>query len=254
MFKISIEPNRLKSMLTQALKLKGGASPVDSVLITFSENGAKVRTALTKDTIVFANYYKSFFKTIEVEGDAEFMANTELVKKRLAYGFNGETITMQTDEEKLTITGEATDDKVTQKLDAINHEDKAPFEVEKTDIGLIPVKEGQIMKFAFSVLVPVEKFTDALPYEQAVLTTNEKGEMFLNFKDELGERSRPIPYKTPNGKVEPTRILFNFKVFQELMSMFTGEVWLSGDKKKIVLSQTNSDYSLTYAFAPQKED
>lgn len=241
-------------MLSQALKLKGGASPVDSVLIIFSPDGAKVRTKLMADILVFADYNRSFFKTLEVDGNVEFMANTELVKKRLAYGYSGETIYMQTDEEKVTITGEANDDVVTQKLDAINHDNDAPFEVRKTDIGLIPENDGKLMTFAFSVLVPVEKFADALPYDEALLTTNEKGEITLNFKDELGERKRLIPYKTPKGKVEQTRILFNFKAFQELMSMFVGEVWLSGDKKKIVLSQTNSDFSLTYAFAPKKED
>lgn len=253
MFKISVEPNRLKSMLSQALKLKGGASSVDSVLLTFSQEGAKVRTRLAADVLVFANYNKSFFKTLEVGGNGEFMANTELVKKRLAYGYSGETIHMQTDEEKVTITGEASDDIVTQKLDAINHDNDAPFEVRKTDMGLIPENDGKLMTFAFSVLVPVEKFTDALPYEEALLTTDEEGKMSLNFKDELGERSRPILYKTPRGKVEPTRILFNFKTFQDLISMFTGEVWLSGDQKKIVISQTNSDFSLTYTFAPKKE-
>lgn len=254
MFEITLEPNRLKSMLSQALKLKSGASPVDAVLIKFSPEGAVVKTALTADLYVFANYHPNFFKSIKVDGDGEFMANTELVKKRLAYGFSGESVTLKTDDEKIIITGQTTDDKVTQKLDAVSHNNDAPYGVKKTDIGLIPMKGEQQMSFAFSVLVPVEKFADALPYEHALLIMGEKGDLSLNFEDELGSRSRPIIYKTPQGEVKPTRVKFNFKVFQELMSMFKGEVWLSGDEKKIVISQTNADFSLTYAHAPMKED
>ena len=253
MFKFTIEPNRLKSMFSQALRLKGGTSPIDSVLMKINSDGARFEARLAGDIMVLANYNKSFFKTLEVDKEEEFMVNTELVKKRLAYGFKGETITVQTDNEKVIITGDETDDRVTQKLDAISYENAVPFTYKKTEIGIVPEKDGQLMTFAFSVLVPVDKFTDSLPYNEATLTTNENGKMLLNFTDELGERSRPIPYKNPK-KMEPTTILFNFEEFQALMSMFTGEIWLSGDEKKILLSQTNSDFSLTYAFAPKKAD
>jgi len=98
MIEITLEPNRLKSMLSQVLKLKSGSSPVDSVLVNFSPKGAKVNTALTADIMVFAEYNKDFFKSIKVDSEEEqFMVNTELVKKRLAYGFSGETITMKVD-------------------------------------------------------------------------------------------------------------------------------------------------------------
>ena len=254
MFEITLEPNRLKSMLSQVLKLKSGSGPVDSVLIKLTPEGAKVRTALTADIMVFANYNKDFFKSIKVENEEEFMANIGLVKKRLAYGFSGETITMRTDEEKVVITGEKTDDRVTQILDVVSHDRIAPFDVSKTSIGLIPEKDGKQMTFAFSVLVPVETFKDSLPYEHAILTTNENSEMFLNFKDETGDRERPIIYKNPKAKIKPTKIIFNYKVFQELVSMFSGEVWISGDEKKILISQTSAEFSLTYAHAPMKEE
>lgn len=254
MFEITLEPNRLKSMLSQVLKLKAGSSPVDAVLINFTPDGAKVRTLLTADIMVFADYNKNFFKSIKVDGEEEFMANTELVKKRLAYGFGGESITMRTDEEKVTITGEQKDDTVTQKLDAINRDNIAPFGVEKQSIGLIPKRGDKLMSFAFTVLVPVETFKDSLPYEHAILTTNEDGKMTLSFKDETGSRKRPIIYKNPKADINPTKIIFNYKTFQELISMFSGEVWLSGDEKKIVISQTSEDFSLTYAHAPMKEE
>lgn len=254
MFEITLETNRLKSMLSQALKLKSGVSPVDAVLITFTPNGATVRTALVADLYVFADYYKAFFKSIKVEGEeVEFMANTELVKKRLSTGFSGESITLRTDGEKIIITGSEVDDRVTQKLDAVDHSNDSPFSAQKTVIGLIPRKEDRIMTFNFTVLVPVEKFTDAIDYEEAILTVDENGKMFLNFEDELGDRKRPILYKEAKGTIQPTKVIFNFKTFQELMSMFKGEVWLSGDETKLVISQTNSDFSLTYAHAPKKE-
>jgi len=110
------------------------------------------------------------------------------------------------------------------------------------------------MTFAFTVLIPVETFKDTLPYEHAILTTNEACEMFLNFKDETGTRTRPIIYKNPKATVKPTKIIFNYKTFQELISMFSGEVWLSGDEKIVVLSQTSAEFSLTYAHAPMKEE
>ena len=241
-------------MLSQVLKLKASSSPVDSVLINFSPEGAKVRTALTADIMVFADYNKDFFKSIKIDGDEEFMANTELVKKRLAYGFGGESITLRTDEEKVTITGQEEDDTVTQKLDAIDRDNISPFSVKKTSIGLIPEKDGKQMTFAFTVLVPVEVFKDSLPYEHAILTTDENGKMILSFKDETGDRKRPIVYKNPKAEIKPTKIIFNYKTFQELISMFTGEVWLSGDEKKIVISQTSAEFSLTYAHAPMKEE
>ena len=183
------------------------------------------------------------------------MANTQLVKNRLAYGFSGESITMRTDEEKVTITGgHKGDDTVTQKLDIINDERVSPFGVEKTSIGLIPTKDGKKMEFAFTVLVPVETFKDSLPYEHAILTTNEAGEMFLNFKDETGSRERPIIYKNPKANIKPTKIIFNYKTFIELISMFSGEVWLSGHETKVVISQTSAEFSLTYAHAPMREE
>ena len=255
MIEITLEPNRLKSMLSQILKLKSGSSPVDSVLVNFSPKGAKVNTALTADIMVFAEYNKDFFKSIKVDSEEEqFMVNTELVKKRLAYGFSGETITMKMDDEVVTITGEKTDDIVTQRVDEINDERITSFGTEKTSIGLIPTKNEKKVKVAFTVLVPVETFKDTLPYEHVILTTNEAGEMFLNFKDETGTRTRPIIYKNPKATVKPTKIIFNYKTFQELMSMFSGEVWLSGDEKIVVLSQTSAEFSLTYAHAPMKEE
>ena len=254
MFEITLEPNRLKSMLSQVLKLKSGSSPVDSVLIKFTPEGAKVKTSLAADIMVFASYNKDFFKSIKVDGEEEFMANTELVKKRLAYGFSGETITMRTDEEKVIITGQAMDDRVTQKLDTISHDRDTPFGANETNIGLVPAKDGKQMTFSFSVLVPVETFKDSLPYEHAILTTNEVGEMYLNFKDETGDRQRPIIYKNPKAEVKPTKIIFNYKTFQELISMFSGEVWLSGSEKIILISQTSTEFSLSYAHAPMKEE
>jgi len=255
MIEITLEPNRLKSMLSQVMKLKSGSSPVDSVLINFTSEGAKVKTALTADVHVFAEYNKDFFKSIKVDSEEEqFMANTGLIKQRLAYGFGGESITMRTDEEKVTITGEKNDDIVTQRLDTINDEGVSNFSVEKTSIGLVPTKEGKKTKCDFTVLVPVEIFKDSLPYEHAILTTNEAGEMWLSFKDETGSRRRPIIYKNPKANIKPTKIIFNYKTFQELISMFSGEVWISGSGVIILISQTSAEFSLTYAHAPMKEE
>lgn len=256
MFEITLEPNRLKSMLTQVLKLKSGSSPVDAVPIKFTSEGAEVKTAYSTDLMVFARYNKDFFKSIKVDGEDEFMANVELIKKRINFGFTGESITLKTDNEKVIITGQQKDDKVTQKLDAISHEKDAPFDVEETRIGLIPKKGDKQMSFAFSILVPVESFTDDLPDEVATLIVDENKNFSLNFEDETGTRSRPITYKSTNitqEMIQPTKIIFSYKTFRELCSMFKGEVWLSGDESKLIISQTNTDFSLTYAHAPMKE-
>lgn len=255
MIKATLEPNRLRAMLAQAMKLKGGSGPVDSVLLNFTKDGVKTQTALQADIMVFAEYNRGFFKELEVTEEVEqFMANTGLVKKRLAFGFKGESITMKTDAEKVTFTGQENDDVVTQRLDTIDETRVAPFGVEKTSIGLVPSQDGKVMPFAFSILVAVDNFKDSLPYEHAVLTTTNDGKVSLSFKDETGSRERTVVYKNPTARIQETEIIFNYKTFQELIAMFSGEVWLSGDSTKIVISQTSNEFSLTYAHATMKEE
>ena len=252
MFKITLEPKRLQSLISQVLALEGNASPVDANLITFNKEGAVVSAAFKSDMMVFAQYNKSFFKELEVDGDGEFMLSRDFYINRVSYGYNNsEFVTVRTDKENIYLSGDANDDKTHNKLDAISHDNNTPGIVGKmTSIGLIPELNEKLMTFDFTLLVPIDKFTSKTSYKDAVLDFNGK-ELNLRFSDETGGRDRPVPIKDSRGEGKAVTIPFNFEDLKRMMSQFSGEVWLSCDKKKIVMSQVNSDFALTYCLSPK---
>jgi hypothetical protein len=266
MIKITIEPNKFKTFISQVLGYK--KSPLtDTSIVTFDGEKAMVTCAIAPDIFVLGEYANTYFNSLEVNPvPQQLMITQTLLKNRLASGFSNDKITVETTKEEIKITGSVLDDIVTEKLESVNLDKLAPYAYIMTEVGLIPFKanDKKSMKFNYQIQVPVDRFLDTLPEEVKLEfetkmekpegTTEDKriSTLNLNFKDTMGSRIRSIPVLATNGEPKSCTVVFNFDVLQSLISIFTGNVWLSVNDDAICISQQNKDYALTYVFASKE--
>jgi hypothetical protein len=174
--KLKLEPPRAISMLKQSLGY--GKAPVrDQCIMLVTPEGVQIAYALAADTLVFANYSKGYFKSIESadttqllldwaklgkyetqeENDAAYtdflakyatsenviISTLSFVKDRIAYGFSGDELTITADATKLYADGTDHIDETRVGLTKELLEAKAPLTSSMTDIGLnlIPSQE-----------------------------------------------------------------------------------------------------------------
>jgi len=255
--KITAEPIRLTTFLKQAIGYN--KAPInDTCLIKFIPTQAEIAFCLQSDVLIFANYNKNYFINLEAQ-EEQFMASASLIKDRLAYGFKGEKIMLQTDAENVIITGEGNDDVASQKLEAVNEEKVAPFKCAMSDIGLLPAK--MVQPFNLQALISVESFNDLPPLEYVQFDFDGK-ELKINLADPLGKRSRKIPIKSyakDNIPIKeaygtPVKVSFQTKILQQLIGMFEGDVWISLTNGNISISNKTKDYALTYIVGALNED
>jgi hypothetical protein len=266
MIKITTEPNKFKTFISQVLGYK--KSPLtDTSIVTFDSEKAMVTCAIAPDIFVLGEYAKSYFDALEVNPvPQQIMITQTLLKNRLASGFSNDKITIETTNEDIKITGSELDDKVTEKLESINLDKIAPYAYIMTEVGLVPykVEDKKTMKFIYQVQVPVDRFMDTLPEEVRIVFDTKlevpEGETIakrtstlnLMFKDTMGSRVRPVPILATQGEPKACTVVFNFDVLQSLISLFTGNVWISVNDDAICISQMNKDYSLSYVFASKE--
>jgi hypothetical protein len=248
MLNISIEPEKFRTFVSQTLGFKK-TQLTDSSIVTFDGERVIVMCALAPDIFVLAEYAKSYFDKLEVNPIPTQVMLTQTLLKRLSSGFSGDKINITTDEEYWHITGAPTDDKVNEKLEAINQDKMAPYAYKATEVGLVPYKtqEDKIMKFLYHVQVPTDVFAGALPNEVKIIFDGKA--LKLDFSDTMGSRERPVPIIATQGELKPAEVYFNFEVIQQLVSLFTGNIWMSVNDSCVCLGQVNKDYSLSYVFA-----
>ncbi len=263
MVKFSCEPNRLTQLLKQSLA-EGKATISDTSLLKFTPEKVVINSQLSSDTVVFAQYSKSFFKSYEVEEEEEEFMATESLVKELEYGFKSENATFSTDAEKVYVIGDGTDDKVDEMLTAIDKKKEASMNgklvhVKETQIGMIPYTspdETETIPFDLQALVSVERFGDLPEYEQ-VSFVFDGSTLTMHFSTQLNGRHRTIPiekYAVDNKQLEgdakntstPITIAFNMKLLQQLVTQFENKIWLSINDGMMIISQSNKDYSLSY--------
>lgn len=260
MVKLEVEPNRLTQFLQQSLAYS--KTPMsDSSLIVFTPKKALINCNIASDLIVFAEYHKNYFISLEVDKEELFMSTVTQIKDRLGHGFKGEKITMLTDDENVIFQGTSTDDKVTEKLEVVNRDKISPYKYKPSEIGLLPQKfkekgnpEGGTipMPFDLQAQIPTSAFSDLPTYEEITIKFDGKELKFL-FNDTLGSRKRPVPIKKFFGdNQKKCEVKFNMKVLQSLIDHFSDEVWMSLNAGMAALSTTNKDYSLTYIFAAKQ--
>lgn len=239
----------MKTLMANALLSKSESS-VDSTKIVITPNGIKINRAFQSDIALLAEYKKEFFKEIIVEGESEeFMLNQKLLDKLTTLVFKAEYITIEKKGKKILVTGDSKDDRYSQTVDALTDEGNSPFGVEATQVGLLPTSKGAIVDTKFRTLVTPEVLIASIPYPHMQINfVNNVMEVLAKGDDET-ELQRPIAIKQLNGEQQDCQVKVNVKMFQALASKFVGEVWLSGDERKVILSQTNTDYSLTYALS-----
>jgi hypothetical protein len=263
MIKIVTEPNKLRSFISQVLGFK--KSPLtDTSIVTFGSDKVVVTCAIASDIFVLAEYAKTYFDELIVQPVPEQLMITQtLLKNRLASGFSSDKITVETVNNQFRFTGSKFDDTTTENIESLNQDKIAPYAYIMTEVGLVPYKadDKKTMKFVYQVQVPVDKFMDTLPEEVKIVFETKlevpEGEtepqrvstLNLEFKDTTGSRVRPIPILATHGEPKSCTVVFNFDVLQQLISLFTGNVWISVNDDAICISQMNKDYSLSYVFA-----
>lgn len=252
MTKFSIEPNRLKSFLSQVFAYKGSAI-TDQSIIDFTPNGVSVACLLNSTTLVYAKYNKTFFQDYESE-NKPFMVNETLIKE-ISYGYSGEKVYITITENEIQIKGDSKDDTVKIKIDAVNDEKRSPNSASTSDIGLLPNKINTDEPFTTicQIKTTVEALTKKISTENLNLTY-ENEVLKITLSDEIKSRERPLPVLQTTDKKQPFNLKFNTDAFQSLISQFTGEIWISINDLGIVFSQKNNDYSLSYALASIMED
>ena len=260
MIKLSCEPTRLTQLLKQSLA-DGKATISDTSLLKFTPKKVIVNCKLSSDTVVFAQYGKSYFKSYDVASDEELMATESLVKE-LSHGFKSENAALTTDAEKVYIIGDGQDDKIDEMLTEIDKKKEAIMNgklvhVKETAVGMIPYtspEETETIPFNLQALVSVERFSDLPEYEQ-VTFVYDGSTLVMHFSTKLNGRHRNIvieKYANNNEPVEDGKqstaitIGFNMKLLQQLVAQFEGKIWLSINDGMLLISQMNKDYSLTY--------
>ncbi len=226
--KLKLEPVRLTAMLKQILG-KSKDPIKDQALMLITPDGVKVAFQLASDVCVFANYNKTYFKSLSVPDDKTLfedwenlnnetteeqrlafiakhpnavqlvVATVSFVKDRLAYGFKGDELTFSVDQSKLYALGATADETVDETRAAVTKElleAKATYTTTPTEIGLGMtasdelVKSGQTL-FNMQALINPSYFADLPAYENVTMEIDGKT-ITMHLGDQLGNRKRVI--------------------------------------------------------------
>jgi len=192
-------------------------------------------------THYFINY------TVESE-EKVCLTSTMLEPFRFHKAFEQEKLRIKTDQNKIHYLGKDKKDKDKEfwwdNLQQIE-ESKFAFPMPDSEKGFLPKGKEPTVQ----VLLEVSQLR-VHPCDYYRLSSD--GKTLEVEVTEPGEYKRTLNL-TQNAKLGEISYQVSGKVFEALIGLFTGEVWLTLYEKAVAMSQKTKESSLTYLFVPRSE-
>jgi hypothetical protein len=244
---ITIEPSKFQRLMGNVLLQHQGVA-LDANVAQFTENGVSFNDISLEVVIINAVFGKGFFLNYSTDDDEEVPFSKSLLEQ-MKYGFgDDEKVRVFTHEGKIHIEGKT--DRYEENLMDIEAT-PAPNKFSTDDVlGIIPTKFVTNTQILINpdVLSGLQK-SEALHF----VCDGKKLDVIV---EDVGKFTKEIiPVKIGTKKTDKggnkkvigeLDMVFDAKLFKDVLNQFGGEVWLSFGKDGVVFSQRDDDHMLTY--------
>lgn len=242
--RITLEPERLRSLLSTILMVKGGKGLISNIVGEVKPNGVVFKDASLNVIAVQAMYHSKYF--LEYKAGEGELPLTKTLLEQLGKGFNkDEKVEFFIDEKESRIWVKGKTETYNEPLTEGKLGDLPFTMANREGIGTLPEKlteDNKSAPLSFQALFDTEAL--ALPdAEKYVFTANGK-ELKVQIEG-IGVYTKTIPIKKEKLNKDLT-IAIDGSYYQTLVSNLKGEVWLSASEAGIVFTQKAKDFSLSY--------
>ncbi len=247
MVELVIAPNRFQRLLNVGLIGKA-LKDVTSVTASFRPDGLYIDDKKSPFVGVKAFFPTHYFISYKVPESEEKVTLTSTMLEPFGFNkaFEQEKLKITTKDNKIFYTseGEKKEEVWNDNLEEVK-ESKFSFAIPDSDKGFIPGGQSEVVQALLEVsqmrIHTCEYYRFLCDGQKLRLEVTEPGiyHRTLNLlkTTKLGELS----YQVPGA------------LFEAIIGLFAGEVWLTLFEKAVVMSQKTKESSLTYIFVPRSE-
>lgn len=243
---ITIEPSKFQGLMGNVLLQHQGIA-LDANVAQFTSKGVSFKDISLEVLIINAVFAKGFF--LNYSADDEEVPFSKSLLEQLKYGFgNDEKVRVFTHEGKIHIEGK-TDRYEEDLIDVEPVPPPTEFITDKI-LGIVPAD----FPANTQILIKPDALS-GLPKSEALHFVCDGKKLDVIVED-VGKFTREIvPVKVKTTKTEKggnkkiigeLDMIFDAKLFGDVLSQFSGQVWLTFGKDGIVFSQREKNHMLTY--------
>ena len=240
-----LEPSELSSLLKKVLIYKS-KSLLEYVNVRFEPEGVSVRDVTAGTFAVMAEFSKQHFLEYECEGEGEVVVfPSDLID--LVKLFRGESVTVETDGEALTLTdGERTIRR--HLMEPVEQEFK--LKVADTNYGIVLER---MLESDVRVLVDSSELTMPIAAQTYTFFV-EGGDLKVKFEyGDMYDVTLKLPIISKDSLSDGFRASFHGPSLLPMLENLNGEVWLLISGEALNVSETTETYKLSYALASVEE-
>ena len=243
---IAIEPSKFQRLMGNVLLQHQGVA-LDAHVAQFTNKGVSFKDISLEVLIINAVFAKGFF--LNYSADDEEVPLSKSLLEQLKYGFgNDEKIRVFTHEGKIHIEGK-TDRYEEDLMDVEAVPPPTEFITDKI-LGIIPKKFPPNTQ----ILIKPDSLS-GLPKSEALHFVCDGKKLDVIVED-VGKFTKEIvPVKIRTTKTEKggnkkiigeLDMIFDAKLFGDVLSQFSGQVWLTFGPDGVIFSQREKNHMLTY--------
>lgn len=234
--KLSITPQKLKSLLESAMLYSHGKSLIRPIVLTSTKDSLEIKQCYSEIIAVYTKYNSSYFDSF-VSKDETTMLTDDIFEEGGLPAFKDEKLTLTTDT-KIQLK----DSKNTYEIEQeIEPEIKLPFDYTELESGYFPDNQ----KPTFSAIINVSELS--LPKAEILNFIVEKKKLSVLISKK-GKSTHKIALDgiIDSGDVD---VKVDGEYFNLLTSFLTDKVFFAINENCIVLSQLTDEYSKTFVLS-----